>query len=616
VIEAAGILFLSDVGRILFIKRSDTGEWAIPGGKIEFDETPEQAAIRECEEEIGIVPMSPLALLWRRMTEQVDFTTYLQNIAEFIPTLNEEHTAFMWRRADNPPEPLHPGVAEVLDMRMTPLTVDREMKFYTTEQLGPKQSLTPEGYLLIEDVPIGRLGTLYYRGDGEEVSITSKEGSGGIVQVTRDAEELFSDECLASFAGKPLTLDHPPPGVDINPDNHRLFSVGMTLHPRRGVGVDDDLMLADLLVTDPDMIQAIRDKKIKEISSGYDCEYVQTAPGRGRQTDIRGNHVAFVDKGRCGPRCSVGDSAMAIRKVLTNTVANMFAPDNRITELREAFASKDEDAFEAVLKRVLTVDAEPVAVHVHAPAPEDDSPDMGDVLDMLGTLVARLDDMDGTTTDSMKDGRMKDSYRKTMDKRMADRAARDADAAAKEETKRKEMADKAMADAAEGKEPEDDDKKEPDKKKTDTKDAMGTRDSTALEVTYHETLSRAEILAPGLKFPTYDRRADFKLTNDALCALRRRALAKAITNEEALDVIRPLTTDSPDLKGMACDKVEAMFTGASELMKLHNAMGKARDVRGTQQAPADSFLTYGIAGNAPSPAEINARNRANWAART
>ncbi|MDO8570109.1 MAG: NUDIX hydrolase [Candidatus Daviesbacteria bacterium] len=40
---------------ILFCKREDNGLWVIPGGGIEKDEKPEKAAIRELEEETGII---------------------------------------------------------------------------------------------------------------------------------------------------------------------------------------------------------------------------------------------------------------------------------------------------------------------------------------------------------------------------------------------------------------------------------------------------------------------------------------------------------------------------------------------------------------------------------
>jgi len=48
-----GIVFSPDRGEILLIKRRDVPVWALPGGGIDANETPEQAVLREMEEETG-----------------------------------------------------------------------------------------------------------------------------------------------------------------------------------------------------------------------------------------------------------------------------------------------------------------------------------------------------------------------------------------------------------------------------------------------------------------------------------------------------------------------------------------------------------------------------------
>ncbi|MFB6100817.1 MAG: NUDIX hydrolase [Candidatus Nanohalobium sp.] len=52
-IELAGSLIVED-GKILLLYREDEGHWEVPGGKVEEDESPTEAAVREAREEIGV----------------------------------------------------------------------------------------------------------------------------------------------------------------------------------------------------------------------------------------------------------------------------------------------------------------------------------------------------------------------------------------------------------------------------------------------------------------------------------------------------------------------------------------------------------------------------------
>ena len=52
-VHAAGVIFVTPDDLALFVKRNDTGEWAIPAGGIENGEMPSQAASREAAEETG-----------------------------------------------------------------------------------------------------------------------------------------------------------------------------------------------------------------------------------------------------------------------------------------------------------------------------------------------------------------------------------------------------------------------------------------------------------------------------------------------------------------------------------------------------------------------------------
>ena len=55
-------LVASNNGRMLFLKRPN-GLWEFPGGRVEWGESPEQAAVRELKEETALLPSSPLKML-------------------------------------------------------------------------------------------------------------------------------------------------------------------------------------------------------------------------------------------------------------------------------------------------------------------------------------------------------------------------------------------------------------------------------------------------------------------------------------------------------------------------------------------------------------------------
>jgi hypothetical protein len=173
------------------------------------------------------------------------------------------------------------------------------MRYHIASSLSEHIKETPEGYLLCLDAPIARTGVQMYA--AEEVPLEAAYD--GTVRVYRMAEEVFAPETVASYEGKPVTLDHPEDNV--SPENWRELARGVAQNVRRGEGETADLLLADLLITDAEAIEAVRGG-LREISCGYDAGYEDLGPGVGRQTDIIGNHVALVRAGRCGPRCANG----------------------------------------------------------------------------------------------------------------------------------------------------------------------------------------------------------------------------------------------------------------------------------------------------------------------
>ncbi len=176
------------------------------------------------------------------------------------------------------------------------------MHYYGTRLSENISKREPEGYLLCLNVPVARTGTQEYL--PEELGFPDRGQPPGTVSVFRPPEEVFSPEAMASFEGMPVTNDHPPEGVDIS--NIRALQKGHAHNVRRGSGENADLLLADLIITDPALITAILEEGKREISCGYTYE-LREENGRYIQRKIRGNHVAVVDAGRAGSRVSIKD---------------------------------------------------------------------------------------------------------------------------------------------------------------------------------------------------------------------------------------------------------------------------------------------------------------------
>ena len=238
------------------------------------------------------------------------------------------------------------------------------MHYYGTRLSENISRREPEGYLLCLNVPVARTGTQEYlpeelglsppchpersRGISSPLTPCHPERSRGIsaplIPVYRPPEEVFSPETIASFEGMPVTNDHPPDGVDIG--NIRALQKGHAHNVRRGAGAESDLLLADLIITDPVLIDGILNGGKREISCGYTYELCEEN-GTYIQRKIRGNHVAVVDAGRAGSRVSIKDHKPE-RRTHMNTApfARRLAVGDSYTFLMKELEKVDENILE------------------------------------------------------------------------------------------------------------------------------------------------------------------------------------------------------------------------------------------------------------------------------
>ncbi|WP_257756667.1 DUF2213 domain-containing protein [Burkholderia glumae] len=421
----------------------------------------------------------------------------------------------------------------------------------TAEQIGERQSLTPEGFLLCEAVPIARTGTQDY----VYSELPELEAKDGIIVAERDADVLFDPETLASFETKTVTIDHPPDFV--TPANYMTVTRGTVRNVRRGEGAQSELMLADLLIEDAEAIRRVQAKELTQVSNGYDADYEQIAPGRARQVRIVGNHVALVKNARCGPVCSIGDSSPNLLPTGDSRMATT-KTSKFVDALRKAFMTRDADAFEkAATEMTGDEGAEPgdgqPQIHIHMPGTAEAKPAAGatgddgggaGADDPIAKVLAAVQGVDGKLT------------------------------ALAERVTKLEAGGTPTGDVDPDDDPDDDPTMDSDPDDNSDTKAAKTGDSKGLADEFRQALSLAEILAPGVRLPTFDAKAVRKKTSDSLCVLRRRALRAALDNENAETVKSVL--GGADVNGMPCAVVAGYFNAAAALVKGKNTAAMTR----------------------------------------
>ncbi|WP_244121619.1 NUDIX hydrolase [Burkholderia gladioli] len=212
--DCAGILFRAPGPLYLLVKRSDTGEWEQPGGHADGDETPEQAAVRECVEEIGGCPEG---LRWAARRNAIpggagEYTCFLQNVPEpFKPVLNDEHTAWQWAAPGELPEKMHPAVAQTIE-----LLTGNELDI--ARRMAAGKLLSPQRYenVWLFDLRITGTGTSY-RTEHDEF-------------VYRPPDKFLTEEFRQRCNGLPVIFVHPEGNI-LNSDEYRNRNIGSIFLP-------------------------------------------------------------------------------------------------------------------------------------------------------------------------------------------------------------------------------------------------------------------------------------------------------------------------------------------------------------------------------------------------
>jgi len=123
IICSGGLFLARDTRRFLLLQRTQpktAGSWGLVGGKKEpSDITAVDTLYREIFEEVGEIPkikkIVPLEL-FVSTDQNFCYNTFVLIIDnEFTPTLNSEHSGYVWASYDSWPMPLHQGLKNSLN---------------------------------------------------------------------------------------------------------------------------------------------------------------------------------------------------------------------------------------------------------------------------------------------------------------------------------------------------------------------------------------------------------------------------------------------------------------------------------------------------------------------
>jgi hypothetical protein len=406
-----------------------------------------------------------------------------------------------------------------------PMMVFDKMNFYAPGQLGKARRETPEGYLLCEGVAIARTGSQVY----SEQELPLQGDSDGRIIVDRLAEEVFREETVASFEGKSVTVEHP--NEFVSPETWKKLTVGTVQNVRRGEGIDDEFLMADLLITDKGAINYVN-KKLPELSCGYDSDYEQPEAGRGIQRNIIGNHVALVDRGRAGPRVAIKDHQPLETKMAKAKVSII----DRLLGVLTAVKSKDQ----AALDKVLTEDDE-------VESPTGSMEGFGAMDARMKRIEDALDKMAKARDENPKGEGSRGKEKTAEEKGVEERESRAK--AEKEDLEAKEAEDAVLS-------------AEEMKKNPDMLGRVWVGDSVSPFL--KTVLGYAEILSPGIAVPTTD-----SVSNKALKNLVLNSLLRATQDEVGKKCVEPFLMGRK-LETMDARALFNVFTGAAELRKAAN----------------------------------------------
>lgn len=167
----------------------------------------------------------------------------------------------------------------------------------------------------------------------------------------RSPEEVFKAEVVKAFKYVTITNDHPSDQLDsTNTKDHAVGFVSSEVEV-----VENSYLKCEITIYDQNTITDIEAGKV-ELSAGYlyslllvdhsDYDYIQT--------EIKPNHIAIVQAGRCGSACSLALDNQSYKGENMKKIFKMMLPDGSEVVVAEIEVSEESsEAVENAIKLVL-----------------------------------------------------------------------------------------------------------------------------------------------------------------------------------------------------------------------------------------------------------------------
>jgi 8-oxo-dGTP pyrophosphatase MutT (NUDIX family) len=327
--RAAGVLFTTPDGDALFIKRQGAdyaGHWSIPAGSVENGETFHDAAEREAHEEVAFRDLPSFRFLRQTSDEDgLDFATFRHNLDErFDPELNDESSEYVWAPLNDPPSPLHPGLASLLAEFFAEEAEEPAHKSGVAQELENEfaRGAQDEGLRIVFDESVrefddvGRMRVKVANISKEQIRPYKGSEIPGSEELGLDPDKIYNMFCpgeelekaAPTFNGVQLLRKHVP----VDSENHRMWDIVGTTGSE--AYYEAPYLKNSIFVWTDKAIDLIESNKQRELSCGYHyTPEMISGVFNGEQfdgimRDIKGNHITIVEEGRAGHDVLIGDS--------------------------------------------------------------------------------------------------------------------------------------------------------------------------------------------------------------------------------------------------------------------------------------------------------------------